>query len=412
MKKHVVLAFSGGLDTSFCVIHLREQGYEVTTVTVNTGGFSAEELQRIEKLSPKLGAKAHHTLDVRAELFERYLRYLIYGNVLRGNLYPLSVSAERVAQADKVVAVAKKIDATALAHGSTGAGNDQVRFDVAFRALAPELELITPIRTLALSRAEERAFLGKHGFEFPEKTEQYSVNEGMWGTSVGGRETLDSWSALPEAAFPGGDIDATQLAPQPLTLGFKQGVPVAMDGKPLDPVALISELNSTGRKYGIGRGVHLGDTILGIKGRVGFEAPAAHLLIGAHRELEKLVLTGKQQFWKDALGNLYGQLLHEGHFFDPLARDLEAFLASSQARVTGEVKLTLYPRTFAVDGVRSPHSLMDAKVASYGEANRLWSGAEAAGFAKLYGVQQILALRAGKEGTECCVQTESRVEKI
>ena len=396
MSKHVALAFSGGLDTSFCVIHLQEQGNQVTTVTVNTGGFSAEELQRIESLSPKLGAKAHHTIDARAELFERYLRYLIYGNVLRGNLYPLSVSAERVAQAAEVVALAKKIGATALAHGSTGAGNDQVRFDVAFRALAPEMELITPIRTLALSRAEERTFLKKHGFEFPEKTEHYSVNEGMWGTSVGGRETLDSWSALPESAFPGGVIDAAKLAPRPLTLGFRQGVPVAVDGQPLDAVALIAELNAIGRKYGIGRGVHLGDTILGIKGRVGFDAPAAHLLIGAHRELEKLTLTGKQQFWKDTLGNLYGQLLHEGHFFDPLARDLEAFLESSQKQVTGDVKLTLNPRTFAVDGVRSPHSLMDAKVASYGEANRLWSGAEAAGFAKLYGVQQILALRAGE----------------
>ncbi|MGB9430267.1 MAG: argininosuccinate synthase [Gammaproteobacteria bacterium] len=397
MKNHVVLAFSGGLDTSFCVIHLREQGYEVTTVTVNTGGFCANELKRIENLSPKLGAKTHHTVDARAELFDRYLRYLIYGNVLRGNLYPLSVSAERVCQAAAVVRLAKQIGATALAHGSTGAGNDQVRFDVAFRALAPELELITPIRTLALSRAEERAFLKQHGFEFPEKTEHYSVNEGMWGTSVGGRETLDAWSTLPQTAFPGGEIDAAQLVRQALTLSFKQGVPVAVDGKSLDPVALIAELNSIGRGYGIGRGVHLGDTILGIKGRVGFEAPAAHLLIGAHRELEKLVLTGKQQFWKDTLGNLYGQLLHEGHFFDPLARDLEAFLESSQQRVTGEVKLTLYPRTWSVDGVRSPHSLMDANVANYGEANKLWSGAEAAGFAKLYGVQQILALRAGEE---------------
>ncbi|MDE2091576.1 MAG: argininosuccinate synthase [Gammaproteobacteria bacterium] len=396
MSKHVALAFSGGLDTSFCVIHLREQGCQVTTVTVNTGGFSAVELQRIENLSPKLGAKAHHTIDARAELYEHYLRYLIYGNVLRGNLYPLSVSAERVAQAAAVVALAKKLGATALAHGSTGAGNDQVRFDVAFRALAPELELITPIRTLALSRTEERTYLKKHGFEFAEKTEHYSVNEGMWGTSVGGRETLDSWSALPEAAFPGGEIDARNLTPRLLTLGYKQGVPVVVDGKPLDPVALIAELNGIGRIYGIGRGVHLGDTILGIKGRVGFEAPAAHLLIGAHRELEKLTLTGKQQFWKDTLGNLYGQLLHEGHFFDPLARDLEAFLESSQKHVTGDVNLMLYPRAYAVTGVRSPHSLMNAKVASYGEANRLWSGAEAAGFAKLYGVQQILALRAGE----------------
>lgn len=394
MRKQVALAFSGGLDTSFCVVYLREQGYEVTTVTVNTGGFGAEELQHIESQSPKLGAKAHHTVDARAELFDRYLRYLIYGNVLRGNLYPLSVSAERVAQAAKVVALAKQVGATALAHGSTGAGNDQVRFDVAFRALAPELELLTPIRTLALSRAEERAFLKRHGFEFPEKTEHYSVNAGMWGTSVGGRETLDSWSTLPQAAFPGGEIDAAHLSPRALTLKFEHGIPTTIDGKRLDPVALIAELNAIGHRYGIGRGVHLGDTILGIKGRVGFEAAAAHILIGAHRELEKLVLTGKQQFWKDTLGNLYGQLLHEGNFFDPLARDLEAFLTSSQQRVSGEVKLTLYPHSFSVDGVRSPHSLMDARVANYGEANKLWTGDEAAGFAKLYGVQQILALHA------------------
>jgi len=396
MKKHVVLAFSGGLDTSFCVIHLGEQGYEVSTITVDTGGFDAAELKRIEALSPKLGAKAHRTVDARGELFDRYLRYLIYGNVLRGNLYPLSVSAERVCQAAKVVVVAREAGATALAHGSTGAGNDQVRFDVAFRALAPELELITPIRALALSRVQEMQFLKEHGFDFPEKTTHYSVNEGMWGSSVGGRETLDSWSPLPEAAFPGGAIDTADLEPRRLKLVYEQGVPAALDGKPLDPVVLIGELNALGRRYGIGRGVHLGDTILGIKGRVGFEAPAAHLLIGAHRELEKLTLTGKQLFWKDSLGNLYGQLLHEGHFFDPLARDLEAFLASSQARVTGEVQLTLHPRSFVVDGVRSPHSLMDSKVASYGEANQLWSGAEAAGFAKLYGVQQIIALHAGE----------------
>ena len=396
MKKHVLLAFSGGLDTSFCVVHLKDQGYEVSTVTVDTGGFSPTELERIEALSPRLGAKQHRTLDARGGLFQRYLRYLIYGNVLRGNLYPLSVSAERVCQAASVVAVAKELKADAVAHGSTGAGNDQVRFDVAFRALAPELELITPIRTLALSRAQEMQFLKEHGFEFPEKTAHYSVNEGMWGTSVGGRETLDSWSKLPEAAFPGGAIDAAALPPRPLVLAFQRGVPVSMDGKSLDPVALVAELNAIGHEYGIGRGVHLGDTILGIKGRVGFEAPAAHLLIGSHRELEKLTLTGKQLFWKDTLGNLYGQLLHEGHFFDPLARDLEAFLESSQEHVTGEVQLTLYPRAFGVDGVRSPHSLMDAKVASYGEANRLWSGAEAAGFAKLYGVQQMLALQAGE----------------
>ena len=396
MSKHVVLAFSGGLDTSFCALYLREQGYEVSTVTVDTGGFDANELKRIAGLSPRLGARDHHTLDARRELFDKYLRYLVYGNVLRGQLYPLSVSAERVCQAAAVVDLAKRLGATALAHGSTGAGNDQVRFDVAFRVLAPEFELITPIRELALSRAEELRYIRERGFDFPEKTAHYSVNEGMWGTSVGGRETLDSWSALPQAAFPGGEIDAAALPPRQIRLAFRQGIPSAIGEQSFDPVTLIGELNALGRRYGIGRGVHLGDTILGIKGRVGFEAPAAHLLIGAHRELEKLTLTGKQLFWKESLGNLYGQLMHEGHFFDPLARDLEAFLASSQAPVTGEVDLTLYPRGYSVDGVRSPHSLMDARVASYGEANRLWSGAEAAGFAKLYGVQQILALQAGK----------------
>lgn len=397
MKKHVVLAFSGGLDTSFCVLHLRERGYEVTTVTIDTGGFDTAELKRIETLSPQLGARQHRTVDARAQLFDGYLRYLVFGNVLRGNSYPLSVSAERVCQATEVVKLAREVGATALAHGSTGAGNDQVRFDVVFRVLAPDLELVTPIRELALSRSEELAFLKQHGFDFPEKTRDYSVNAGMWGTSVGGRETLESWGTLPETAFPGGVIDAGKLKPHAMTVSFTNGVPVALDGKALDPVALIAELNQIGHRYGIGRGVHLGDTILGIKGRVGFEAPAAHLLIAAHRELEKLVLSGKQQFWKDTLGNLYGQLLHEGHFFDPLARDLEALLTSSQAHVSGEVKLTLYPRTWSVDGVRSPYSLMDQKVASYGETNKLWSGAEAAGFAKIYGVQQLLALRAGSE---------------
>jgi len=392
MSKLAVLAFSGGLDTSFCVFYLKELGYDVATVTVNTGGFSAEELARIEAASPKLGAISHTTVDARAGLFDGYLRYLVYGNVLRGQMYPLSVSAERVCQARAVAELAKSMAAAAIAHGSTGAGNDQVRFDVAFRALAPDLEILTPIRDLGLSRAEEMAYCAERGLVFPEKTKDYSINEGMWGTSVGGRETLDAWTTLPEAAFPGGVIAAQ--APLSLIISFDQGVPVALDGKGLDPVELIARLNELGRPYGIGRGVHLGDTILGIKGRVGFEAPAAHLLIGAHRELEKLVLSGKQLFWKESLGNLYGSLLHEGHFFDPLARDLEAFLDSSQDRVRGEVRLTLHPRSFVVEGVQSPYSLMDPRIATYGETNRLWTGAEAAGFAKVFGVQQTLTLKA------------------
>jgi argininosuccinate synthase len=392
-KKNVVLAFSGGLDTAFCTVYLREQGYTVTTVTVDTGGFPPEQLASIAALSAKLGAVAHHTVDARDTLFQGYLRHLIAGNVLRGQVYPLSVSAERACQAVEAVRMARKLGAQAIAHGSTGAGNDQVRFDVAFRSLAPELELLTPIRTLALSRQQELSFLAERGIHMPAKLGAYSVNEGMWGTSVGGRETLDSWSMLPEAAFPSGEVP-TDLKPRTLTVSFEQGVPVALDGEKLGPVQLVEALNALGRTYGIGRGVHLGDTILGIKGRVGFEAPAAHLLITAHRELEKLVLSGKQLFWKETVGNLYGSLLHEGHFFDPLVKDLEAFLTSSQDRVTGEARLVLYPRTLVVEGVRSPHSLMDAKVATYGEANVLWTGSEAAGFAKLYGVAQMLSHRA------------------
>jgi argininosuccinate synthase len=393
MNHRVLLAFSGGLDTSYCVLWLKSQGHDVHTVTVDTGGFSPAEKDRIETMAKALGSTSHTTIDARAELFQGYLRHLIAGNVLRGGVYPLSVSAERVCQARRVVAHAKSMGATALAHGSTGAGNDQVRFDVAFRALAPELALLAPIRELAPSRAEERAYLAARGFDFPEKIESYSVNEGMWGTSVGGKETLDPWQHLPEAAYPGGPVDPAK-APRTLVLGFQEGVPSSLDGQAMDPVDLVQALNDLGKTYGIGRGIHLGDTIMGIKGRVGFEAPAAHLLIAAHRELEKLVLTGKQLFWKESLGNLYGGLLHEGHFFDPLCRDLEAFLDSSQTRVTGDVRVTLHPWSFAVEGVRSPRALVRPDMANYGESTRLWSGAEAAGFAKIFGVPQMMALKA------------------
>lgn len=392
-----LLAFSGGLDTSFCVLWLRERGREIHTITVDTGGFADAELARIEKLACELGAESHTTIDARDELFRDYLRFLLAGNVLRGGLYPLSVSAERVCQARRVICHARQINAVALAHGSTGAGNDQVRFDVAFRALAPELEVLTPIRDLALSRAEERAFLSARGFRLPEKVEQYSINEGMWGTSIGGKETHDSWQHLPDEAYPGGDIDPA-LPARVVTITFNEGMPSQIDGEARkSPVAVIDALNAIGRKYGIGRGIHLGDTILGIKGRVGFEAPAAHLLISAHRELEKLVLTSKQLFWKEQLGNLYGTLLHEGQFFDPLARDLEAFLESSQRVVTGDVRLRISPRSFTVEGVRSANSLMRSELANYGEGTSLWSGPEAAAFAKIFGVPQMLAMSSRSE---------------
>jgi len=385
-----LLAFSGGLDTSFCVLWLREQGHEVHTVTIDTGGFDRAELERIENLARQLGVASHTSLDARDELFRDYLRFLIAGNVLRGGVYPLSVSAERVCQARGVVNHARQINATAIAHGSTGAGNDQIRFDVAFRALAPELKILAPIRDLALSRADERAFLSAHGFTFPEKLEQYSINQGMWGTSIGGKETHDSWQHLPDEAYPGKKIDPT-FPPQAVTITFEKGVPSQIDGEAKSPVAVIDALNAIGQRYGIGRGIHLGDTILGIKGRVGFEAPAAHLLIAAHRELEKLVLTGKQLFWKEHLGNLYGALLHEGHFFDPLTRDLEAFLESSQRVVTGDARVRILPGSFSVEGVRSANSLMRSEIASYGEGTSLWTGSEAAAFAKIFGVPEMLA---------------------
>lgn len=390
MSHRILLAYSGGLDTSYCVIWLKAQGHEVHTVTADTGGFSDAEKARIEETALKMGSASHKTIDARQALFDGYLRYLIAGNVLRGGLYPLSVSAERVCQASSVVDHARAIGATALAHGSTSAGNDQVRFEVAFRALASDLTCLAPIRDLAPSRMEEWEYLKQHGFEFPLKTAEYSINEGMWGTSVGGKETHDSWKHLPEEAYPGGAIDPSKK-PETVELAFEKGIPVSLNGQAMNPVDLIQALNKLGSSFGIGRGIHLGDTILGIKGRVGFEAPAAHLLISAHRELEKLVLSGKQLFWKESLGNLYGGLMHEGHFFDPLCRDLEAFLTSSQEYVTGQVRLNLFPRAFEVQGVQSPYSLMRKDLASYGEGSGLWSGAEAAGFTKIFGVPQQLA---------------------
>jgi argininosuccinate synthase len=380
MNKLCVLAYSGGLDTSFLVVWLKERGYDVATVAVETNAH-------------KLGAVRHLTIDARAELWQDYLRYLLFGNTLRGQLYPLSVSAERVCQAKRVAQFAREIGAQAIAHGSTGAGNDQVRFDVAFRALAPDCEILAPVRSEALSREEELAALSGLDIQLPMRTSKYSVNEGMWGTSVGGAETHDSWMHLPESAYPGGIIDA-HLPAVHRVIRFVQGVPVALDDQTLDPVALIEALNVLGRQYGVGRGIHLGDTILGIKGRVAFEAAAAHLLITAHRELEKLTLSGKQLFHKESLGNLYGALLHEGHYFDPFARDLEALLASSQQTVTGEVRLRLTPGQIFVEGVRSPHSLMQSKVASYGEGAKAWTGAEAAGYCKLFGIAQQVALAA------------------
>ncbi|MDQ2069587.1 argininosuccinate synthase [Natronospira bacteriovora] len=394
----IVLAYSGGLDTTYCALWLKEQGWEVHTVTVDTGGFDAAELARIEAAARHADVAGHSVIDARRPLFDRFLRYLIYGNVLRGASYPLCVSAERACQAEAVARHALAIGADALAHGSTGAGNDQIRFDVAFQVLAPGLAVITPIRDQGLSREQEVAYLARHGVVIPPATGRYSVNAGLWGTTVGGAETLDGWSELPESAFPSGPPAAASDESRELCITFEQGIPVMLDGESLEPVPLIERLNDLAAHFGIGRGVHLGDTILGIKGRVGFEAGAAQLLITGHRELEKLLLSGRQLFWKAQLGDLYGSLIHEGQAFDPLVGNLEAFLEASQKTVSGEVRLRLYPRALSVLGVRSPHSLMDSRAAAYGEANHLWDGADARGFARVFAVGQRLSGQVHREG--------------
>ncbi len=396
MQPKVVLAYSGGLDTTYCAVWLREQGYAVHTVTVNTGGADADELVALERRARGLGVAEHQTIDARRELFEQYLRYLIFANALRGDVYPLCVSAERVAQAAAVARYGVQIGAAALAHGSTGAGNDQVRFDVAFRVFAPQLEILTPIRDQALSREAEVAWLAERGIRIPAKTGTYSVNRGLWGTTIGGAETHRSDGMPPEEAYvltPAAD-ETADVADE-FTLEFAAGVPVALAGVRFDPVELIENLNERAGRQGIGRGIHVGDTILGIKGRIAFEAPAATVLILAHRELEKLVLSRNQLFWKGTLGELYGSFLHEARFFDPLMRDVEAFLESSQRRVTGEVRVRLYAGQATVRGATSPFSLLNPEIATYGEGTKLWNGAEAAAFAKIYGLQDWLIQQVG-----------------
>lgn len=394
-KPKIVLAFSGGLDTSFCVLWLREtKNADVVTAVVDTGGFSAAELKEIEARAKELGACEHFTLDARQEVFDRFITPLIQGNVLRGKVYPLSVAAERVVQAEQIASLARRIGADAAAHGSTGAGNDQIRFDAAFQTLIPELKIHAPIRELGWPREKEAAYLSERGFSVPSKTTAYSINTGLWGTTVGGKETHDPWTEIPDAAFPGSNGGVK--TGMEIIIGFEKGVPVSIGGKKLPGVALVTELNRIGRLYGIGRGVHLGDTVLGIKGRIGFEAPAPTILISAHRELEKLVLTRWQSFWKDHLAEFYGQLLHEGLAYDPVMRDIEAMIRSSQRTVTGEARLKLAPGSFAITGVKSPHSLVAAQSAVYGETTGLWTGEEAAGFSKLHSLPMALARKAAQ----------------
>ena len=393
----LALAFSGGLDTSYCVPRLAEQGYAVHTVYVNTGGSSAEERAAIRRQAETVGAVAHHEIDARDAVFDRFVKYLIQGNVLRGEVYPLSVAAERTQQAISVIEVARTIGALAVAHGSTGAGNDQVRFDIALRVLAPELAIVTPIRDEALSRDQAIAYLTARKLPVPSKASAYSINAGLWGTTWGGGWTHDTWAGPPAELL---DPPAGAPAPVELVLEWSQGVPVSLDGAPLDGPELVARLSALAVSYGLGRNIHVGETALGIKGRIGFEAGAALLLIAAHRELEKLVLTKWQIFWKDQLGRFYGDRLHEGHYFDPALRDIEALFTSSQQRVSGATRVRLAPGHFLVTGTRSPFSMMDRSVATYGEENRLWTGDEARAFARIGAIPSLLAQRAGAAGEQ------------
>ena len=396
MRKPIaVLAFSGGLDTSFCVPWLREQNFDVVTVTVDTGGFSPDDLDQISSRSNEVGAVAHHTIDGRQMLWDLVVTYIVKGNVLRGGVYPLCAGPERLVQAMQVVEIARLYGADTIAHGSTGAGNDQVRFDLAIRVLMPEAKIIAPIREIGAQRATEVEFLRSHSISVADQVGRYSVNKGLLGTTIGGGETLDSWEHPPEDVF----IDTVSPFDAPdrpmlLTLRFEEGLPVALDGATLPPLELMAALAELGGEHGVGRGIHLGNTILGLKGRIAFEAPATLIAITAHKELEKLVLTKQQQFWKDHLADVYGNMLHEGLYFDPAMRDIEAMIDSSQGTVSGEVRVRLFKGLIHVEGCRSPYSLFDRRIGTYGEANEAWTGAEAAAFCKLYGLQSLLAYKA------------------
>ena len=379
MKK-LVLAYSGGLDTSYCLKTLSQEGYEVHAVSVNTGGFSPTEVEEQEKKAYAMGATTYKSIDALSTFYDRIVKYLIYGNVLKNNTYPLSVSAERIIQAIEIIEYAKSIEAKYIAHGSTGAGNDQVRFDLTFQVLAPHIEIITPIRDQQLSREAEIDYLKSQGIDIPWEKAQYSINQGLWGTSVGGAETLTSHQSLPESAYPS---QLTSHTPKQIKLQFTRGELTAIDDTQGTAVALIQQLQEMAKSYAIGRDIHVGDTIIGIKGRVGFEAAAPMIIIKAHHLLEKHTQSKWQQFQKEQQASFYGMQLHEGNFLDPVMRDIEAFLESSQANVTGEVFLTLKPYQFELEGIQSPFDLMNADFGSYGEMNKGWTAEEAKGFIKI-----------------------------
>ncbi len=390
----ITLAYSGGLDTSFCIKYLTGQGHEVHAVTVNTGGFTPADLEAMEAKAFTLGAVSFHCMDAVRDYYEQCIRYLVFGNVLRNQTYPLSVSAERMFQAIEIAKRAQLIGSQAIAHGSTGAGNDQVRFDLAFSVLCPEMEIITPIRDHRFSREHEVEFLARHGFEWKQAKAKYSINQGIWGTSVGGAETLTSHLPLPESAYP---TQLTEYEPVEVSLTFEKGELTGINGQIFDhPVAAIQALQTLAAPFAIGRDVHVGDTIIGIKGRVGFEAAAPLIIIKAHHLLEKHTLVKWQQYWKEQLANWYGMMLHEALFLDPVMRNIEAFLTSTQETVTGGVFVKLLPYRFELQGVKSDFDLMQSEAGKYGEMNNGWSGEDVKGFTKILGNQ----LKISRQVTE------------
>lgn len=381
MKEKVVLAFSGGLDTSYCVPYLKnEKNLEVHTIMVNTGGFTADEANKIKERALQLGAASHTTIDAVDTYYRKGIKYLIFGNILKNSTYPLSVSSERIFQALEVLNHVKALKADYVAHGSTGAGNDQVRFDIVFEILAPEVKILAPIRELQLSRKEEIDYLIQHGFNFSWEKSKYSINQGIWGTSVGGVETLSSSGYLPEEAYP---HQVTKHGEEKVKIGFEKGEPVSLNGVKMTPVAVIQKLAELANPYGIGRDIHIGDTIIGIKGRVGFEAAAPLIIIKSHHLLEKHVLVKGQLYWKEMIANYYGQLMHEAQYLDPTMRDMEAFLESTQKNVTGEVEVLLRPYNFFVLGCTSEYDLMSSKFGEYGEVNKSYTGRDVIGFTKV-----------------------------
>jgi argininosuccinate synthase len=398
----IVLAYSGGLDTSFLVPWVAENtGRPVITVTVDTGGIDESTARTLAERSRALGAVEHHQIDARADYFEQVLRFLIMGNVKRGQLYPLCVGAERVMQAQTIARMARQLGTNMIAHGCTAAGNDQVRFEVALRTLAPDLEVLAPVRDKAFKRQEELDYLQKRNLPVPPFGAAYSINRGLWGVTIGGKETLTSSGSIPDSAWVlTRDAFTNPRAPERHVISFERGRPAALDGKKMSPVQVIETLESVAAPFGVGRGIHLGDTIIGTKGRVAFEAPAAETLLTAHRELEKLVLTGRQQRIKELVAQPYGDLVHEGQLLDPVCRDIEALLLSSQERVTGDVHVLFRPGSLFIEGVESPYSLMAASKGVYGEAVGEWTAADALGFSKIVALTGVFARRAGERAKD------------